>query len=101
MNPRQRRGVLFLLLAGLGSLVVFFMVTGYVSDVNAKVAPMITVYRTSEGVPAYAQLAEANVEPMQIPSRYAPPQALTSCSWHGWRPGLHSGDANRDFHRRR
>lgn len=86
MNPRQRRGVLFLLLAGLGSLVVFFMVTGYVSDVNAKVAPMITVYRTSEGVPAYAQLAEANVEPMQIPSRYAPPQALQDpTQWQGQR----------------
>lgn len=86
MNPRQRRGVLFILLAGLGSLVVFFMVTSYVSDVNSKVAPMVTVYRASEAVSAYEELEPSNVEAVQMPKRYVPGQTLHDpSSWSGRR----------------
>lgn len=76
MNPRQRRGVLFLLLAGLGALVVFFMVTRYVAGVNSKVAPMVTVYQAAKNIPAYRELTADNVKAVEIPERYVPPQAL-------------------------
>lgn len=86
MNPRQRRGVLFLLLAALGSLVVFVMVTNYVSEVNSKVAPLVTVYRASEEIPAYGEIDGSNVEPVQMPSRYVPRKAISEPSqWSGRR----------------
>lgn len=76
MNPRQRRGVLFIVLAGLGALVVFFMVARYVGNVNAQVAPMVTVYKAAEQIPAFAELTTANVTAVEIPQRYVPAKAL-------------------------
>lgn len=76
MNPRQRRGVLFLLLAGLGALVVFLMVARYVAGVNSQVAPMVTVYQAARNIPAYRELTQDNVVAVEIPERYVPPQTL-------------------------
>ena len=76
MNPRQRRGVLFLLLAGLGAMVVFFMVARYVAGVNSQVAPMVTVYQAAKNIPAYRELTRENVVAVEIPERYVPPQTL-------------------------
>jgi pilus assembly protein CpaB len=76
MNPRQRRGVLFILVAGLGALVVFFMVARYVGNVNSQVAPMVTVYQAAQRIPAYTELSSANVTAVQIPERYVPATAL-------------------------
>ena len=76
MNPRQRRGVLFLLLAALGAMVVFFMVARYVGSVNTQVAPLVTVYHAARDVPAYRELTTANVVEVEMPERYVPPQAL-------------------------
>ncbi|QNN54154.1 Flp pilus assembly protein CpaB [Nocardioides mesophilus] len=76
MNPRQRRGVLFILLAGLGALVVFFMVARYVGNVNSQVAPLVTVYKAATNIPAYRELSSANVVAVQIPQRYVPPRTL-------------------------
>lgn len=76
MNPRQRRGVLFILLAGVGALVVFFLVARYVGGVNSQVAPLVTVYQAARDIPAYRVLDSASVVPVQMPERYVPPQAL-------------------------
>lgn len=76
MNPRQRRGVLFILVAGVGALAVFFMVTSYVSGVNSQVAPLVGVYKAARGIPAYAELSEQNVRVVEMPQRYVPRQAL-------------------------
>lgn len=76
MNPRQRRGVLFLLLAGLGALAVFFMVARYVGSVNSQVAPLVTVYQAARDVPAYRELSATAVVEVQMPERYVPAQAL-------------------------
>lgn len=76
MNPRQRRGVLFLLLAGLGALVVFMMVARYVAGVNSQVAPMVTVYQAARTIPAYKELTQDNVVAVEIPERYVPAQTL-------------------------
>lgn len=76
MNPRQRRGVLFLLLAGLGALVVFVMVTRYVGGVNSQVAPLVTVYQAAKNIPAYREIRSSDVVTVDMPERYVPPQAL-------------------------
>ena len=41
MNPRQRRGLLLLVLSGLGLLAVFVLVASYVADVRTEVDPKI------------------------------------------------------------
>lgn len=38
MNPRQRRGVLLMILSVVAAIAVFFGVSSYVAGVNAKVA---------------------------------------------------------------
>jgi pilus assembly protein CpaB len=76
VNPRQRRGVLFILLAGLGALVVFFMVARYVGNVNSQVAPLVTVYQAAQDIPAYRELDAGNVVTVEMPERYVPPTAL-------------------------
>lgn len=76
MNPRQRRGVLFILLAGVGALVVFFMVAQYVANVNAQVAPLVTVYRAAQDIPAYGELSPSKVDAVEVPEQYVPPASL-------------------------
>lgn len=76
MNPRQRRGVLFILVAGLGALMVFFMVARYVGNVNSQVAPMVTVYQAAKRIPAYTELDSSDVTAVEIPERYVPSRAL-------------------------
>ncbi len=76
MNPRQRRGVLFILLAGAGAMVVFLMVARYVGGVNSQIAPMVTVYQAAQNIPAYRELTSENVVAVEVPQRYVPPQAL-------------------------
>ena len=43
MNPRQRRGVTFMVLAVVAAALVFVGVASYVSSVNSRVGPMVTV----------------------------------------------------------
>jgi pilus assembly protein CpaB len=76
VNPRQRRGVLFILFAAVTALVVFFMVTRYVSNVNSKIAPMVSVYQAEGRIPAYKQLTPANVTLVEMPERYVPERTL-------------------------
>lgn len=77
MNPRQRRGVIFMLLAGIAALVLFFVAVNYVGSVNAKIAPTITVYRTDRPIPAYAPITDGDVRAEQVPKKWASPQAIT------------------------
>lgn len=76
MNPRQRRGVLFLLLSALGAITVFALTVSYVSSVNAKVAPVVTVYRASASIPAYGEITPAMVKAVEVPERWVPPSAV-------------------------
>lgn len=76
MNPRQRRGVLFILLAAVGALAVFLLVARYVGSVNSQVAPLVTVYRADQDIAAYQPLDSSNVEAVQVPQRYVAPRTL-------------------------
>ncbi|UDY23760.1 Flp pilus assembly protein CpaB [Nocardioides sp. Kera G14] len=76
MNPRQRRGVLFLLAAGALALAVFFAVNRYVAQVDSQVGPKITVYRVSKPITAYSPLGADNLEAIEVPKRWAAPTAV-------------------------
>lgn len=78
MNPRQRRGVLFLLAALALAVAVFVAVSSYVSQVESQVGPKITVYQVTEPVDPYLPLGPSNVEAIEVPRRWAEPTAVTS-----------------------
>ncbi|GLY13859.1 Flp pilus assembly protein CpaB [Kineosporia rhizophila] len=70
MNPRQRRGVLFMLLAALLGITVFVMVASYTSNVESEVGAKVTVYQAKAQIPAYTELSEANLQPVEVPERW-------------------------------
>ena len=76
MNPRQRRGALLMLLAGLSAVVVFGVVTSYVAEVNSQVGSEVTVYRAARALPAFASLTEGDLEMVSIPKRWVSDSAL-------------------------
>lgn len=78
MNPRQRRGVLFLLAAGALATAVFFAVSRYVAQVESQVGPRMTVYQVAEPVEAYRPLGASTLEAIEVPRRWAAPTAVTS-----------------------
>ena len=73
MNPRQRRGALFMVLAVVIGLGVFLSVTSYVSNVESQVGSRTTVYRASKTIDPYTPLSLTNLEPVEVPERWAAP----------------------------
>lgn len=78
MNPRQRRGILFLLASGVLALTVFITVSRYVNEVESQVGPLVTVYQVTTPVDPYSPLGASNVEAAEVPRRWAAPTAVTS-----------------------
>lgn len=70
MNPRQRRGVLFILLAVVLAVTVFFVVASYVGSVASQVGSVVTVYRTADDIPAFATLEESSIVADEVPERW-------------------------------
>lgn len=60
-----------MVLSGIAAAVVFIGVSGYVSSVNSKVGPMVTVYQVTKDLPAFSTLSNQNTEPVQVPQRWA------------------------------
>lgn len=76
MNPRQRRGVLLLLLAVVGAVMVFVSVSQYVADVRSEVGDKVPVLRLVQPLEANDPLAAAEVEQVLVPSRWASDKVL-------------------------
>lgn len=70
MNPRQRRGILLMILSMLLAVVVFFGVASYVNGVNSQVGPLTTVYQTTEDLSAFSELTADRVEAVSVPVRW-------------------------------
>ncbi len=80
MNPRQRRGLLLLVLSGLGLLAVFVLVASYVADVRTEVDPKIKLLTLSKPVKAFESFPDDAVTEITMPKRWAPSTALRSRS---------------------
>src|SRR4051812_27944073 len=76
MNPRQRRAVLLLALAGAGLVGVFALVANYVSDVETQVGDKIQVVELTKAVPAKQAISDDMVTGKTVPRRWAPGAAL-------------------------
>lgn len=75
MNPRQRRGVIFMVLSVLVAIAVFVILTNYVQAVSSQVGPTTTVYRAVGPIDAYVPLDAGNLEPYEVPARWASPSS--------------------------
>jgi pilus assembly protein CpaB len=78
MNPRQRRGLLLLVLSGLGLLAVFVLVATYVADVRTEVDPKITLLSLKKPLKANESVPDDAVDEVTMPKRWAPKTALRS-----------------------
>jgi pilus assembly protein CpaB len=78
MNPRQRKGVLLLILAGLGAVAVFAMIASYVSSVREQVTPTTVALRLKRNVAAQSTITRDSYDIVEIPRRWAPRGALMS-----------------------
>src|SRR3954469_1392728 len=76
VNPRQRRGLLLLVLAGLGLLAVFILIASYVADVRSEVDPKVELLALSRPVRAHQSVPDDAVTTISMPRRWAPPTAL-------------------------
>jgi pilus assembly protein CpaB len=76
LNPRQRRGVLLLVLAAVGAIVVFALVSGYVDDVRKEVEPKTSIIVLAQDVPALQPIPPAALRRKSVPEKYAPQRAI-------------------------
>ncbi|GGK80454.1 Flp pilus assembly protein CpaB [Ornithinimicrobium pekingense] len=70
MNPRQRRGVLLMVLSVGLAIAVFLGVATYVDSVNRRVGPMVTVYQATADLNAFSQLTADRVEAVEVPAQW-------------------------------
>ena len=70
MNPRQRRGAMLMLLAGVGAVAVFVAMLSYVSAVRAEVGDFRTVLQLNRDVKANASITESMVDEKQVPKKW-------------------------------
>lgn len=78
MNPRQRRGIILMVLAGLSAIGLFFVSISWVGSVNAKVSPLVQTYQAAAEIPAYSVIEAEDVEAVEIPKRWASTSATTN-----------------------
>ncbi|MFC7624046.1 Flp pilus assembly protein CpaB [Microlunatus sp. GCM10028923] len=71
MNPRQRRGLLLMILSVAVAVLVFVGVSNYLTEVNKQVGPMVTIYQVKQDLPAFSTLSAENIEPVEVPAKWA------------------------------
>jgi len=76
LNPRQRRGVLLISLAGVCAVLVLVAVSGYLRDVRAQLGPMLTIVATSGDLAAFTPIQPEDLITAQVPERWAPPNTF-------------------------
>ena len=76
MNPRQRRGVLLILVTVLGAVVTFVAMFSYVQSISSQVGPMTTVLKLSQQVTELKEVTAADVVTEQVPKRWVPDDAI-------------------------
>ncbi|MST48976.1 Flp pilus assembly protein CpaB [Mobiluncus porci] len=77
-NPRKVKGLAFILVALLLSLVMFSMISSYVNSVKAEVGNLVTVYQARDNIPAYTELNESLLRSVSVPKRWTSESSLVS-----------------------
>ena len=80
MNPRQRQGLLLVLIAAAGLLGVFLLIVSYVANVSKQVGPKTQILVLIRRLPAYQLVTAADLGVITVPVKWAPTNALTEPS---------------------
>jgi pilus assembly protein CpaB len=83
MTPRQRRGVLLLFVAGIGAILVFSLISGYVADVRKDVEPKTAVLVLTRAVPELQPIPPDALALKSVPEKWVGRQALRDPSQIG------------------
>ena len=78
MNPKQRRGLILMIVAALGAIAVFLGVVTYVQSVSADVGPKSTVYVAKEDIARFQPISLDDVETQEVPDKFITPQMVTT-----------------------
>ena len=78
MNPRQRQGLLLLVIAAAGLVGVFALIASYVSNVSKQVGPLGSVLELRGQLTAYQPLSADNLAEVSVPQKWISPQAVTN-----------------------
>lgn len=73
MNPRQRRGVILMVIAVIGAFAVFISVLTFVSSVNASVGNLVDVVVLTRDVKAYQVIQQDMLEVTRVPQKWSSP----------------------------
>lgn len=80
MNPRQRQGLLLVVLAAVGLIGVFLLVANYVSSVSKQVGPKVDVLTLVRPLAAYQQVTSNDLGVVALPQKWVPGTALSDAS---------------------
>ena len=80
MNPRQRRGMVLIIIAVLGAIAVFAGVSSYVSNVNTQVGSKVAVLALKKSRSAFAVIQQSDLKTVDVPKRWVDPHAITDPS---------------------
>jgi pilus assembly protein CpaB len=83
LNPRQRQGLLLVVIAAVGLLGVLLLIANYVSGVSKQVGPKISVLELTRPVAVYSTVSEADLGEVSLPEKWAPRTALRDPSQVG------------------
>jgi pilus assembly protein CpaB len=78
MNPRQRRGVILIVISVIGALAIFSGVSRYTASVARQVGPTRSVLELTRDLPAYRALTQGDVHTRAVPVMFATESELTS-----------------------
>ncbi len=70
MNPRQRRGLVLVVLTSIAAVAVFLGILTYVDDVGSRVGPSVQVLRLTRDVGAYETVTEDMLATVEVPERW-------------------------------
>jgi pilus assembly protein CpaB len=76
MNPRQRQGLLLVVVAAAGLIGVFVLVANYVSSVSKQVGPKVDVLTLVRPLQAFQQITTADLGFVALPQKWVPGTAL-------------------------
>ncbi|MFD9123259.1 Flp pilus assembly protein CpaB [Kitasatospora sp. NPDC059571] len=76
MNPRQRRGLVLVILACVGALLVFTLVSRVITDVKRQVGPLVPALVLTRDIPAYTPIDPSTVQIRYLPQRWISTTAL-------------------------
>lgn len=79
-NPRQRQGLLLVVIAAAGLLGVFLLIANYVSTISRQVGPKTAVLRLVGPLAPYQPVSAGDLGEVSLPQKWAPSSALTDPS---------------------